>query len=43
MLFAVFGASVEPQEHDANQPTPSGTTEKVLVDCFSQSEGVETS
>ena len=28
MLFAVFEASVESQEHDANQPTPIGTVEK---------------
>jgi hypothetical protein len=27
MLFAVFEASVEPQEH-ANQPTPTGIIEK---------------
>jgi hypothetical protein len=28
MLFAVFEASVEAQEHDANQPTPIGIVEK---------------
>jgi hypothetical protein len=28
MLFAVFEASVESQEHDANQPTPTGVVEK---------------
>src|SRR6266849_8521845 len=28
MLFAVFEASVGSQEHDANQPTPTGITEK---------------
>src|SRR5580704_8799720 len=28
MLFAVFEASVESQEHDANQPTPTRTIEK---------------
>jgi hypothetical protein len=28
MLFAVFEASVESQEHDANQPTPTGINEK---------------
>jgi hypothetical protein len=28
MLFAVFEASVESQEHDANQPTPFGLVEK---------------
>jgi hypothetical protein len=26
--FAVFEASVEPQEHDANQPTPTGIIKK---------------
>jgi hypothetical protein len=28
MLFAVFEASVESQEHDANQLTPNGIVEK---------------
>ena len=28
MLFAVFETSVESQEHDANQPTPSGIIKK---------------
>src|SRR5712664_3813141 len=28
MLFAVFEASVGSQEHDANQPTPTGINEK---------------
>jgi hypothetical protein len=28
MLFAVFEASVESQEHDANQPTPSDVAKK---------------
>src|SRR6266852_3063215 len=28
MLFAVFEASVGSQEHDANQPTPTGIIEK---------------
>jgi hypothetical protein len=28
MLFAVFEASVESQEHDANHPTPTGTIGK---------------
>jgi len=28
MLFAIFEASVEPQEHDANQPTPTGIVKK---------------
>jgi hypothetical protein len=28
MLFAVFETSVESQEHDANQPTPTGIIEK---------------
>jgi hypothetical protein len=30
MLFAVFEASVESQEHDANQLTPNQTNEKML-------------
>jgi hypothetical protein len=30
MFFAVFEASVESQEHDANQPTPNQINEKIL-------------
>src|SRR4029077_11745434 len=30
MFFAVFEASVESQEHDANQLTPNQTNEKIL-------------
>jgi hypothetical protein len=28
MLFAIFEASIESQEHDANQPTPNGFIEE---------------
>jgi hypothetical protein len=35
MLFAVFEVSVGSQEHDANQPTPTGIIEKSASDLQS--------